>query len=67
MARKRYSAEQTLIRCSKEYGGLRLEQSKRFKALGKEKIRLKRLVVDLSVDKPILKMLPREACNSVRS
>jgi len=49
------TAEQTLIRWRKEYGGLRLEQAKRFKELEKENIRLKRLVADLSLDKAILK------------
>ena len=49
------TAEQTLIRWRKEYGGFRLEQAKRFKVLEKENIRLKRLVADLSLDKAILK------------
>ena len=49
------TAEQTLIRWRKEYGGLSLEQAKRFKELEKENIRLKRLVADLSLDKAILK------------
>ena len=49
------TAEQTLIRWRKEYGGLRVDQAKRFKELEKENIRLKRLVADLSLDKAILK------------
>jgi putative transposase len=48
-------AEQTLIRWRKKYGGLRVDQAKRFKELEKENIRLKRLVADLSLDKAILK------------
>ena len=48
-------AEQTLIRWRKEYGGLRVDQAKRFKELEKENIRLKRLVADLSLGKAILK------------
>ena len=48
-------AEQTLIRWRKEYGGLRVEQAKRFKELEKENARLKRLVADLSLDNAILK------------
>ena len=52
------TAEQTLIRWRKEYGGLRLEQAKRFKELEKENIRLKRLVADSSLDKAILKDTP---------
>ena len=47
--------EQTLIRWRKEYGGLRVDQAKRFKELEKENIRLKGLVADLSLDKAILK------------
>ena len=54
-AKKLGIAEQTLIRWRKEYGGLRLEQAKRFKELEKENIRLKRLVADLSLDNAILK------------
>ena len=34
----------------KEYGGLRMEQAKRLKALEKENARLKKLVADLSLD-----------------
>ena len=54
-AKKRGIAEQTLIRWRKEYGGLRVDQARRFKELEKENIRLKRLVADLSLDKAILK------------
>ena len=54
-AKKLGIAEQTLIRWRKEYGGLRVDQARRFKELEKENIRLKRLVEDLSLDKAILK------------
>jgi putative transposase len=54
-AKKLGICEQTLIRWRKEYGGLRLDQAKRFKELEKENIRLKGLVADLSLDKAILK------------
>ena len=54
-AKKLDIAEQTLIRWRKEYGGLRVDQARRFKELEKENIRLKRLVADLSLDKAILK------------
>ena len=54
-AKKLGIAEQTLIRWRKEYGGLRVDQARRFKGLEKENIRLKRLVADLSLDKAILK------------
>jgi transposase-like protein len=36
--------EQTYYRWRKEYGGLRLDQARRFKALEKENARLKKLV-----------------------
>ena len=52
-AKKLGIAEQTLIRWRKEYGGLRVDQARRFKEL--ENIRLKRLVANLSLDKAILK------------
>ena len=54
-AKKLGIAEQTLIRWRKEYGGLRVDQARRFKQLEKENIRLKRWVADLSLDKAILK------------
>jgi transposase-like protein len=54
-AKKLGIAEQTLIRWRKEYGGLRVDQAKRFKELEKENIRLKRLVADSGLDKAILK------------
>ena len=54
-AKKLGIAEQTLIRWRKEYGGLRVDQARRFKELEKENIRLKRLVADLSLYKAILK------------
>ena len=54
-AKKLGIAEQTLIRWRKEYGGLRVDQARRFKELEKENIWLKRLVADLSLDKAILK------------
>ena len=47
--------EQTYDRWRKEYGGLRLDQARRFKALEKENARLKKLVADLSLDNQILK------------
>ena len=54
-AKKLGIAEQTLIRWRKKYGGLRVDQARRFKELEKENIRLKRWVADLSLDKAILK------------
>jgi transposase-like protein len=46
---------QTYYRWRKEYGGLRVEQAKRMKALEKENTRLKRLVAELSLEKQVLK------------
>ena len=39
----------------KEYGGLRLDQARRLKALEQENTRLKRLVADQALDNAILK------------
>ena len=47
-------SEQTYYRWRKEYGGLKLDQARRFKELEKENMRLKRLVADLNLDKVIL-------------
>ncbi len=47
-------SEQNYYRWRKEYGGLRLDQAKRLKALEKENQRLKKLVADLSLDKAML-------------
>ena len=54
-SRKIGVAEQTYYRWRKEYGGLRIEQAKKLKALEKENARLKKLVADLSLDNAILK------------
>jgi len=54
-SRKIGVAEQTYYRWRKEYGGMRIEQAKRLKALEKENTRLKKLVADLSLDNAILK------------
>ena len=45
----------TYYRWRKEYGGLRVDQAKRLKDLGKENLRLKKLVTDLSLDNAILR------------
>jgi putative transposase len=47
--------EQTYYRWKKEYGGLRVDQAKRLKGLEQEKVRLKRLVADLSLDNSLVK------------
>jgi putative transposase len=47
-------AEQTFYRWRREYGGLKVEQDKRLKALEQENARLRRAVSDLTLDKLIL-------------
>jgi putative transposase len=47
--------EQTYYRWRKEYGGMRIEQTKRLKDMEKENDRLKKLVADISLDNTILK------------
>jgi len=51
--------EQTYYKWRKEYGGLRVDQAKRFKEIEQENSRLKRLVADLSMDNAILKEASR--------
>jgi putative transposase len=46
---------QTYCRWRKEFGGLKLDQAKRLKALERENAKLKRLVAELSLEKQILK------------
>ena len=58
-ARKIEVTEQTYYRWRREYGGMRIEQVKRFKELEKENTRLKRLAADLSLDNDILKEASR--------
>jgi len=52
-------SEQTYYNWRKEYGGLRVDQAKRFKQLEQENARLKKLVADLSMDNAILKEAAR--------
>jgi len=47
--------EQTYYRWRKEYGGLQVDQARRFKDLERENAQLKKLVADLSLDNQILK------------
>ena len=54
VCRKLTITEQTYYRWRKEYGGLRMDQARRFKELETENGRLKRLVADLNLDKAIL-------------
>jgi transposase-like protein len=48
-------AEQTYYRWRKEYGGLKVEQTRRYKEFERENSRLRRAVADLTLDKLILK------------
>ena len=47
--------EQTYYRWRSEYGGMRVDQAKRLKALETENARLKKLVADYALDIEILK------------
>ena len=59
VSRKLSISEQTYYRWRKDYGGMRLDQAKRLKALEKENVRLKKIVADLSLDNDILKEAAR--------
>ena len=48
-------AEQTYYRWCKEYGGLKVEQARRFKELERENLQLRRAVADLTLEKLVLK------------
>ena len=47
--------EQTFYRWRNEYGGLSVDQAKRFKQIEAEKVRLKRAIADLTLDNQILR------------
>lgn len=49
----------TCYRWRKEYGGMKIDQAKRFKELEQENDRLKKIVADLSLDNEILKEAAR--------
>ena len=55
ICRKFDLTQQTYYRWRKKYGGLKVEQARRFKELEAENVKLKKLVEDLSLDKEILK------------
>ncbi len=54
-ARKIGVTEQTYYRWRREYGGMRIDEVKRFKEFEKENSRFKKFVADLSLDNAILK------------
>lgn len=49
----------TYYKWRKEYGGLRVDQARRFKEIEQENTRLRKLVADLSLDNAILKEASR--------
>jgi len=49
----------TYFRWRKEYGGMKVDQAKRLKALEQENARLKRLLADAELDKAILREAAR--------
>jgi putative transposase len=51
--------DQTYFRWRKEYGGLKVDQARRFKELEQENVRLKRLLADAELDKSILREAAR--------
>ena len=48
-------SDQSYYRLRKEYGGMKIDQAKKYKELEQENARLKRLVADLSLDNAMLK------------
>jgi len=51
--------DQTYYRWRKEYGGMRVDQARRLKALEQENSRLKKVVADFALDNAILKEAAR--------
>jgi transposase-like protein len=58
--------DQTYYRWRKEYGGLKVDQAKRFKELEQENARLKRLLADAELDKAILREAARRSRRDLR-
>ena len=52
-------SKQTYYRWRKEYGGMRIDQARRFKELEQQISQLKKLVADLSLDNAILREAAR--------
>ena len=48
-------SDATYYKWRKDYGGMDIDDAKRFKELERENTRLKQVVADLSLDKQILK------------
>ena len=52
-------SDHTYYKWRREYGGMRIDQAKKYKELEQENLRLKKLVADLSLDNAILKEASR--------
>ena len=52
-------SDQTYYRWRKEYGGLQMDQAKKYKELERENARLKKLVAEQALDIEILKEVQR--------
>lgn len=52
-------SDATYYKWRKEYGGLRMDQAKRYKAIEQENQRLRKAVADLTIDNAILKEAAR--------
>jgi transposase-like protein len=52
-------SDQSYYRWRKEYGGMKIDQAKKYKELEQENARLKRLVADLSLDNAMLKEISK--------
>ena len=52
-------SDQSYYRWRKEYGGMKIDQAKKYKELEQENARLKRLVADLSLDNSMLKEISK--------
>ena len=52
-------SDMTYYKWRKEYGGLRIDQAKRFKEIEQENQRLRKVVADLTIDNSILKEVAR--------
>ena len=59
VAKKLAITEQTYYRWRKEYGGLRVDQARRLKALERENSRLKNLLAESHLDNAILREAAR--------
>ena len=53
-------SDQTYYKWRKEFGGLQVDQAKRFKQLEQENGRLRKIVADLSMDNAILREASRK-------